>query len=120
MKDRYDEMGVRALVAQNLKRLRKLKNVSQIVLSSMTGLTHNFINDIENCNKWVSAKTIAKLASALDVEPYQFFLSEALPDDARLIYLKAFQDSLAMFVREYSESYISGEPKKTGKPGQAG
>jgi transcriptional regulator with XRE-family HTH domain len=112
-KDRYDEMGVRSLVAQNLKRLRELKNVSQLTLSSVTGLTHNFINDIENCTKWVSANTIAKLASALDVEPYQFFLPGAQPDDAKLAYLRDFQDSLAVFVREYPEHYFSGRPEQS-------
>jgi transcriptional regulator with XRE-family HTH domain len=114
MKDRYDEMGVRSLVAQNLKRLRELKNLSQLNLSGITGLTHNFINDIENCTKWVSAKTIARLASALEVEPYQFFLPASLPDDAKLAYLKDFQDSLAVFVREYPEHYLSG---RTGRDG---
>jgi transcriptional regulator with XRE-family HTH domain len=107
MKDRYDETGVRSLIAQNLKRLRELKNLSQLNLSAIAGLTHNFINDIENCTKWVSAKTIAKLASALEVEPYQFFLPGSLPDDAKLVYLRDFQDSLAVFVKEYSEHYLS-------------
>jgi transcriptional regulator with XRE-family HTH domain len=114
MKDRYDEMGIRSLVAQNLKRLRELRNMSQITLSGISGLTHNFINDIENCTKWISAKTIAKLASALEVEPYQFFLPGSLPDDAKLVYLKDFQDSLAVFVREYSEHYLSEKPGQTG------
>jgi transcriptional regulator with XRE-family HTH domain len=113
MKDRYDEMGVRSLVAQNLKRLRELKSLSQLNLSAITGLTHNFINDIENCTKWVSAKTIARLASALEVEPYQFFLPGSLPDDARLAYLKDFQDSLAVFVREYPDHYLSEKPGQT-------
>jgi transcriptional regulator with XRE-family HTH domain len=108
----YDEMEIRSLVAQNLRRLRALKNISQINLSGLTGLTHNFINDIENCTKWVSAKTIAKLASALEVEPYQFFLSSSLPDDAKLAYLKDFQDSLEVFVREYPERYL---PERLGK-----
>jgi transcriptional regulator with XRE-family HTH domain len=112
MKSFYDEMGIRSLVALNLKRLRELKNISQLTLSGMTGLTHNFINDIENRTKWVSAKTIAKLASALEVEPHQFFLSASLPDDAKLIYLKDFQDSLAVFVRDYSEHYLSEDPEK--------
>jgi transcriptional regulator with XRE-family HTH domain len=114
MKDRYDEKRVRSLVAQNLKRLRELKNISQLNLSGITGLTHNFINGIENCTKWVSARTIAKLASALEVEPYQFFLPDTLPDDDKLVYLKDFQDSLTVFVRDYSEHYLSGRLGQSG------
>jgi transcriptional regulator with XRE-family HTH domain len=110
MEEYYDEMGVRFLFARNLKRLRELKSVSQITLSGMTGLTHNFINDIENCTKWISAKTIARLSTALEVEPYQFFLPDSLPDDTKLVYLKEFQDSLSMFVKEYPNRYKPGRP----------
>jgi transcriptional regulator with XRE-family HTH domain len=113
MKSLYDEMKIRALVALNLKRLRELKRISQITLSGMTGLTRNFINDIENGAKWVSAKTIAKLASALEVEPHRFFLSASLADDTGMIYLKEFQDSLAVFVRDYSGHYLSEGKGKT-------
>jgi transcriptional regulator with XRE-family HTH domain len=111
MEKRYDEMEIRSLVARNLKRLRNLKNISQLSLSGMTGLAYTFINDIENCTKWVSAKTIAKLVSALEVEPYQLFLSDSLPDDTRLAYLKDFQDSLAVFVRDYPGHYQPGDPE---------
>jgi transcriptional regulator with XRE-family HTH domain len=38
-------------------------------LAAEADLTHNFINDIENGKKWVSAETIGKLAIALKVEP---------------------------------------------------
>jgi transcriptional regulator with XRE-family HTH domain len=116
MEDRYTEMEIRLLFARNLKRLRELKRISQLTLSSKTGLTHNFINDIENCTKWVSAKTIARMASALEVEPYQLFLPEFLPDDTSLLYLREFQDSLQVFVKEYTEHYKSPQPeKKNGK-----
>jgi transcriptional regulator with XRE-family HTH domain len=108
---KYDEMEVRSLVARNLKRFRKLKNLSLIKLSGMSGLTHNFINDIENCTKWVSAKTIAKLASALEVEPYQFFLPNSLPDDFNMIYIKEFQDSLSILVKELSAHYLPEKPE---------
>jgi ribosome-binding protein aMBF1 (putative translation factor) len=69
---------IRRVFALNLKRLRELQHISQLQLSSMTGLTHNFINDIEKCRKWVSPESLAKLAAALRVQPFQFFISEFL------------------------------------------
>ena len=64
------EKHVRFLVSKNLKRLRSLQNMSQLGLATNAGLTHNFINDIENCKKGMSTKTLAKLCVALQVEPH--------------------------------------------------
>ncbi len=69
-----DEQYIYKLISSNIKRLRSLQNISQLGLAINTGLTHNFINDIENCKKGVSVKTLAKLSIAFNVEPYQFFL----------------------------------------------
>ena len=46
-----DENYVNKLISINVKRLRTLQNISQLNLSNATGLTHNFIHDIENCKK---------------------------------------------------------------------
>ena len=72
-----NEINMRAIIAANVIRLRKSADLSQIGLSKRSGLTHNFINDIENEKKGVSIETISKLSKALDVEPYQFFLTPA-------------------------------------------
>jgi transcriptional regulator with XRE-family HTH domain len=69
------EMKIRELFSKNLKRIRSNQRISQLVLADMTELTHTFINDIENCKKWISPDSIAKLCNALNVEPFQFFLS---------------------------------------------
>ena len=104
------ESYVRLLVSKNLKRLRALQNVSQLNLALDTGLSHNFINDIEKCKKGISLNTIAKLSAALKVEPNQFFLSEKVPDNM-LVYVSDFNDSLQKLVKELSEPYLP-DPKK--------
>jgi transcriptional regulator with XRE-family HTH domain len=87
------------------------------------GLTHNFINDIENGKKWVSAETVAKLAVALKAEPYQFFISESKWNNQGAemfsIYLDDFSDSCQKMIKEYRQRYLStaggaaGGEKKT-------
>jgi transcriptional regulator with XRE-family HTH domain len=67
---------IRGIFAQNLKHIRLSQNLSLLSLSDKTGLTHNFINDMETGRKWFSADTLAKLSDALNVEVYQFFVSD--------------------------------------------
>ena len=106
MIETVNESYVRLLVSKNLKRLRSLQNISQLGLALDAGLTHNFINDIENCKKGISAKTLAKLSIALKVEPHQFFLPEDMSNNRMLVYVSDFNDSLQKVVKELTEQYL--------------
>jgi transcriptional regulator with XRE-family HTH domain len=105
-----DEAGIRLLFAKNLKHLREISGVSQLNLSTLTGLTHNFINDIENCNRWVSAETIAKIAKALDVEPFRLFLPESRWNEPEItIYLEDVAASVKTSVNEALKKHPPGK-----------
>jgi len=106
-----NEIYIYRLISSNMKRLRVLHNMSQLSLAQNTGLTHNFINDIENCKKGVSAKTLAKLSVALNAEPHQFFLPEGMANNEVSVYVKDFNDSLQKMVNELTQQYLTG-PKK--------
>ena len=43
-------------------------------LASKAGIATNFVNDIENEKKWISPATLAKICTALNIEPYKLFL----------------------------------------------
>ena len=94
--------------------------MSQLNLAVDAGLTHNFINDIENGKKWVSAETIAKLAIALRAEPYQFFISESKWNDQGAeifsLYLDDFSDSVSKMTKEYRNRYLSESIEDEGEP----
>ena len=113
MKETIKGITIRSLFSRNLKRLRRIANVSQVDLASNAGLTHNFINDIENGKKWVSAETIAKLATALRAEPYQFFISDSKWNNQGAeifsLYLADFTDSFERIIKEYRQRYLSDE-----------
>ena len=114
-----EENEIRNLFGKNLKRLRSSAHLSQISLANQADVAQNFINDIENGKKWVSAKTIGKLAKALEVEPYQFFIPGAKWDEQRVeipsLYLDDFSDSLAKMVREHLHLYLSWKPEGEDK-----
>ena len=106
-KNSINEQHIYKLISRNIKRIRSLQNISQLNLAVKTGLTHNFINDIENCKKGVSARTLAKLSTALDVEPYQFFLPHEMTDNFMSGYVKDFNDSLQKVVADLTQQYLS-------------
>lgn len=106
MENKINEQHIYKLISSNIKRLRSLQNTSQLNLALNTGLTHNFINDIENCKKGVSAKTLAKLSVALDVEPYQFFLPEGMSNNDMMVYVKDFNDSFTKMIADLTQQYI--------------
>jgi len=105
MKENINESYVRHLVSKNLKRLRSMQGISQLGLALNAGLTHNFINDIENCKKGISAQTLAKLSVALSAEPHQFFLPEDMSNNKMLIYVNDFNDSLQKVIKELTKHY---------------
>jgi transcriptional regulator with XRE-family HTH domain len=100
------EQDIRLLFGKNLKRLREMRNISQFSLACMSGLTNAFINDIENCKRGISEKTLAKLSGALKVAPYRFFLPEEIPDDKFSGYVSDFKANLDMVVGNLTDQYL--------------
>ncbi|MDR2597668.1 MAG: helix-turn-helix transcriptional regulator [Treponema sp.] len=113
MTNKINEQYIYKLISNNIKRLRSLQNISQLGLAVKTGLTHNFINDIENCKKGVSVKTLAKLSETFNVEPYQFFLPENMYNNDMMLYVKDFNDSLNKMVAELTQQYLSKDNQHT-------
>ncbi|MDR1277653.1 MAG: helix-turn-helix domain-containing protein [Treponema sp.] len=112
MEKQVDEEDIRLLVSKNLKRLRGLRNISQLGLAAEADLTHNFINDIENGKKGVSCKSLAKLSSALGVEPYQFFLPETMADDGLSGYVYDLNDSVQKAMGNVMSIYLREEKNR--------
>ena len=73
-----DEQICRELLSRNIKRFRERLGFSQLDLSLELEISTTFLSDIETCQKWVSPKTLAKVAKALKVEIYELFK----PDEA--------------------------------------
>ena len=67
-------MQVKELLALNIKFLRKKWGLSQEKLAEIADLSTQSISDIEGRRTWVSDKTLERLAKALNVDIYQFFM----------------------------------------------
>jgi transcriptional regulator with XRE-family HTH domain len=109
------EDEIRRLFSANLRRFRARGGLSQLALADKADLTHNFVNDIENCKKWISPKTMAKLADALGIAPHEFFLPDHKLKDEEIYHLSHYiddlSDSLIRSVQELKSKYLPPEPE---------
>lgn len=103
------EMEVRRIFAENLKKLRKQKGLSQLKLSNEMQMAFTFINDIENCKKWVSPETIARFATFFDVPVSSFFITEGEnTNNGNLntdFIVKTISDEVAKTISEVGERF---------------
>ena len=65
---------VRHILAANLKIYRKARDISQMQLAEMAGLSTSLIAAIETEKKFPSSTSIQKLSDAFGLEPYQLFV----------------------------------------------
>jgi len=56
---------------RRLQNLRNKKGMEQIDLSVASGLTRNYISQIENGRQEACLRTIEKLATGLDMKPWE-------------------------------------------------
>lgn len=92
----------------NLKRLRKIKNFTQETLAEKAELSAQMINDIEGCRRWPSEKTLTKIANALSIDVYEFFLpveeiNEISPAVKRTVALQ-MEELFHKCVKEYIQT----------------
>ena len=123
MKKTFDGINIQALFSRNLKRLRNNAKMSQISLAVEAEIAHNFINDIENGKKWVSAETLGRLSRVLKAEPYQFFLSDPKWDnqvsEMFSIYLDDIEKTQARMLAEYRSRFLPDGEEYNGQDGRA-
>lgn len=62
-------MTLRQIFRKNVKYYRKKFKLSQEKLAELSGLSTNYIGDIERTNRKVTIDTIEKISNALNVSP---------------------------------------------------
>lgn len=67
---------IRKILSHNIKKFRGAFQYSQDKLAEKAGLSKQTLNDIEGCRRWVSSKTLSKLAKILQVSEYELLLPE--------------------------------------------
>ena len=68
---------LRKVLAQNIRKLRAEKSISQEELAFRCALHRTYLSDIERATRNVSIDNIEKIAKALEVPPYTLLIHEA-------------------------------------------
>jgi transcriptional regulator with XRE-family HTH domain len=66
-------MGLREIVARNLRRLRRSRRLSQEELADQAGINRNYVGMLEREENAATVDMLEKLADVLDVDPIEFF-----------------------------------------------
>ena len=78
MGGKMESQEIRECLSLNLKKYRKIKGWSQFELAERAEISEQTVNSIEGLRLWPSDKTLAKIASVLDVDLYRLFLPQKL------------------------------------------
>jgi transcriptional regulator with XRE-family HTH domain len=87
-----EEQELRGILSNNVKRCRMKNNLSQLALAEKVDISTNFLSDIERGKAWVSPNTLVKLASILNIEPYELFKPDALLSETEKSILQQYAD----------------------------
>lgn len=105
-----EELEIRQILAGNLKKIRKQKGLSQLRLANELQMAFTFINDIENCRKWVSPETLAKFATFFDVPVSYFFQADSGTDLTKSmnndIFLKTISEEINRTIYDVSKRFL--------------
>ena len=66
---------LRDVIADNVRRLRKARGLSQEGLADLCGLHRTYVGSIERAERNLSVDNIARLATALGIEGWQLLKS---------------------------------------------
>ena len=61
-------------LAENLKRFRKERKLTQFQLAEKAGISDETIKNIELCKTWTSEKTLSQITEVLDIDVAVLFL----------------------------------------------
>ncbi len=93
-------MGIRHTFIQNLKFYRKRAGLTQEKLAEKIGMSTSYIGDMEARERFPSAETIDKIASALDLPVSTLFGERDSPQNTKDNFVKIYGKSLKEELRE--------------------
>ena len=103
-------------LSANLKKMRKMRSLSQERLAEEARISVQMMNDIEGCRRWPSEKTLSKLANALQTDAYTLFLPEDSKVEVNIAERTAIADDLQKLFAQSVEQYLQNHDSN-GKNG---
>lgn len=77
-----ESVEIKKIFTSNIKKYRALNGLTQMQLAEDADISVGFLCDLESGKKWGTLETMAKLAKALHIKPYQLLMPEEEKNDA--------------------------------------
>lgn len=61
------------VVGDQIRKIRKLRGMTQELLAEQSGLSYSYISDVERGTRNISLESLGKIISALGIQPAQLF-----------------------------------------------
>ncbi len=87
-------MGIRHTFIQNMRFYRKKSGLTQEKLAEIIGMSTSYIGDMEARERFPSAETIDKIASALNVPASVLFSENGSPEAINSSFEKLYSETL--------------------------
>ena len=87
-----EEQELKNVLGKNLKYFRFRKQFSQADLAEKANISVNFLSNIERGNNFPLAGTLCSLAKALDIEVFELFKSNIVPEDHKEVIVNLSED----------------------------
>lgn len=87
-------MGIRQIFIQNLKYYRKQAGLTQEKLAEIIEMSTSYIGDMEARERFPSAETIDKIATALNIPVSTLFNERGSPQATQNTFVKIYGNSL--------------------------
>ena len=100
------EKDLHKIFSANIKKHRSALRWSQVQLAKKTGVSVNFINDLESGKKWASLVTMVKLANVFKIEPYELLKPQgSFPDNLDSI-IKKYTDDIHAALEQTCQDFL--------------
>jgi len=102
------KLGIREILAQNLKENRQKCGYTQEKLAEVAGISANYLSMVEISKKFPTPEMLDRLANALNIETFQLFDASATPEGALLHLERSILHNIKQVVEETVRETLEG------------
>jgi len=105
------KLGIREILALNLKENRQKCGLTQEKLAKKAGISANYLSMVEVSKKFPTPEMLDRLANALKVETFQLFDASSTPEGALLHLERSIIYNIKQAVSETIKETLNEEDK---------
>ncbi|MCI5645270.1 helix-turn-helix domain-containing protein [Treponema porcinum] len=101
-----ESKDIQKRLAENLRKIRKNKKLTQFELAIKCDLSEAMIKNIELNRSWPSEKTLSQITKALDIDIYKLFLPVAADLEQKKEIKMSIKEEIIKEIRRYIDRQI--------------